>query len=158
MRISDWSSDVCSSDLIFLMRSTLRAIDPQRTRLLIVGDNDQLPSVGPGRVLGDMIDSGVIPTVRLTEVYRQKKGGGIGVAAREIINGQIPGTNYTDGEWAVITRQSPDEIVDAVLDLVDGELREQGYDPMTGVKGMAPIYSGDRQRVVEGKRVSLSVK
>src|SRR3546814_10245502 len=95
MRISDWSSDVCSSDLIFLMRSTLRAIDPQRTRLLIVGDNDQLPSVGPGRVLGDMIDSGVIPTVRLTEVYRQKKGGGIGVAAREIINGKIRSEEHT---------------------------------------------------------------
>src|SRR3546814_7231256 len=96
--------DEGSMDDIFLMRSTLRAIDPQRTRLLIVGDNDQLPSVGPGRVLGDMIDSGVIPTVRLTEVYRQKKGGGIGVAAREIINGTIPGTKQHDGEWAGITR------------------------------------------------------
>src|SRR3546814_18431777 len=62
--------DEGSMDDIFLMRSTLRAIDPQRTRLLVVGDNDQLPSVGPGRVLGDMIDSGVIPTVRLTEIGR----------------------------------------------------------------------------------------
>src|SRR3546814_13394621 len=89
-----------------------------------------------------MIDSWFIPTVRLTGGYRQKKGGGIGVAAREIINGKSPGTNYNDGEWAVITRQSPDEIVDAVLDLVDGELREQGYDPLTDVQVMAPMYRG----------------
>src|SRR3546814_11605628 len=63
-------------------------------------------------------------------------------AAREIINGKSPGTNDNDGEWAVITRQSPDEIVDAVLDLVDGELREQGYDPLTDVQVMAPMYRG----------------
>ena len=74
---------------IALMQSLLSAMT-LRQRIIMIGDNDQLPSVGPGRVLGDMIDSGVIPTVKLTQIYRQAENSNIVLNANRIINGILP--------------------------------------------------------------------
>ena len=74
---------------IMLMRALLRAM-PKGGRLILIGDNDQLPSVGPGRVLGDIIDSGKVPTVRLTQIYRQQEGSYIIYNAHNIISGRLP--------------------------------------------------------------------
>ncbi len=71
-----------------LMSSLLEAIDPNRTQVIFVGDVDQLPSVGPGRILADMIESGVIPVVRLTQLYRTEQDSLINVNAQRINAGE----------------------------------------------------------------------
>jgi ATP-dependent exoDNAse (exonuclease V) alpha subunit len=72
-----------------LMRALLRAL-PERAALLLVGDVDQLPSVGPGQVLADIIVSGAVPVVRLTEIFRQAAESQIVVNAHRINQGQMP--------------------------------------------------------------------
>lgn len=74
---------------LLLMQSLLKAIKPT-AKFIIIGDNDQLPSVGPGRVLGDLIDSGKVPTVKLTQIHRQAEGSYIIYNAHRIINGNFP--------------------------------------------------------------------
>ena len=74
---------------VVLMNQLLRAM-PERAALLLVGDVDQLPSVGPGNVLADLIASGGIPTVRLTEIFRQAATSQIIVNAHRINQGQLP--------------------------------------------------------------------
>ena len=73
-----------------LMNALLKAV-PSNAGLLLVGDVDQLPSVGPGQVLADIIDSGRVPVARLTEVFRQAAESRIVVNAHRINNGQMPG-------------------------------------------------------------------
>ena len=77
---------------IFLMRSLLRALLPG-TRLIMVGDADQLPSVGAGNVLHDILESGVVPSVRLTEIFRQDERSMIVVNAHRINHGEMPSLN-----------------------------------------------------------------
>ena len=74
---------------VLLMRSLLRAV-PDEAALLIVGDVDQLPSVGPGQVLADIIASNLLPVVRLTEVFRQAAGSRVITNAHRINRGQMP--------------------------------------------------------------------
>ena len=81
---------------VLLMRSLLRAL-PDRAALLIVGDVDQLPSVGPGQVLADVIASGAVPVVRLTEVFRQAAQSRVVVNAHRINRGQMPELLAVDG-------------------------------------------------------------
>ena len=87
--------EVSMVDLL-LMQSLLKAIKPGG-RLILIGDNDQLPSVGPGKVLGDMIDSHTIPTVKLTYIHRQQNGSRIVMNAHRIINGVWPEVNNSKG-------------------------------------------------------------
>jgi exodeoxyribonuclease V alpha subunit len=82
---------------VLLMNALLKAV-PNRAALLVVGDVDQLPSVGPGQVLADMIGSGVIPVVKLTEVFRQAAASQIIVSAHRINQGIIPDLRKPDGE------------------------------------------------------------
>ena len=82
--------DECSMVDLLLMRALLRAITPG-TRLILIGDNDQLPSVGAGRVLGDIIESGCVPVTRLTQIYRQDEGSYITRNAQAIIHGNVGG-------------------------------------------------------------------
>lgn len=105
---------------ILLMRSLLRAAMECR-HLILIGDNDQLPSVGAGRVLGDMIDSGCIPTVRLTEIYRQQEGSYIISNAHNIIHGKEPVVNGTT-DFFFLPATSEDEAQDIVCNLVSERL------------------------------------
>ena len=81
--------DECSMVDLMLMRGLLRAVEPG-TRLILVGDADQLPSVGAGNVLGDILQSGVIPSVRLTEIFRQEGESRIVVNAHRVNQGKMP--------------------------------------------------------------------
>ncbi len=76
---------------IVLMNRLLAAL-PDRSALMIIGDVDQLPSVGPGSVLSDIIESGVVPTVRLTEIFRQAASSGIIVNTHRIITSTVKNT------------------------------------------------------------------
>jgi exodeoxyribonuclease V alpha subunit len=113
--------EVSMVDLL-LMQSLLKAIKPGG-RLILIGDNDQLPSVGPGKVLGDMIDSHTIPTVKLTYIHRQQNGSRIVMNAHRIINGVWPEVNNSKGsDFFYKEVKDYDECADEVLTLVSGRL------------------------------------
>ena len=101
---------------LMLMRALLRAIKPGG-RLILIGDNDQLPSVGAGRVLGDIIDSGVVPVVRLTEIYRQQDGSYIIQAAHDIIHGRVPDLRNQSNDFFFIPAADDDEAQQTIIDL-----------------------------------------
>jgi exodeoxyribonuclease V alpha subunit len=104
------------------MQSLLKAIKPGG-RLILIGDNDQLPSVGPGKVLGDMIDSHTIPTVKLTYIHRQQNGSRIVMNAHRIINGMWPEVNNSKvSDFYYKEVKDYDECAEEVLTLVSGRL------------------------------------
>jgi exodeoxyribonuclease V alpha subunit len=96
---------------VLLVHSLVRAL-PSRAGLILVGDVDQLPSVGPGPVLHDLIASGVVPVVRLTEVFRQAAGSQIITNAHRIRQGQMPDIRRADpsSDFHFIERDDPEKI------------------------------------------------
>ena len=101
---------------IELMRSLLEALRPG-SRMVLVGDPDQLPSVGPGNVLGDMLRSGVIPAVSLTQVFRQAEQSAIIRNAHAVDQGQPPRLDNGQGDFFFLRRRSPDALVQTVVEL-----------------------------------------
>ena len=100
---------------VMLMRALLTAA-PDEAALLIVGDIDQLPSVGPGQVLADIIASGAVPVVRLTEVYRQAARSRIVTSAHGINRGAIPNLSRPEGDSDFYFVQADDpETADALM-------------------------------------------
>jgi exodeoxyribonuclease V alpha subunit len=125
---------------IFLMRSLLRALSPG-TRLVIVGDADQLPSVGPGNVLRDIIASGIFPVSKLTRFYRQKEGGSIVENAHRVNRGENP-EFYTTGDFIFIPDSKPGAVIDRIKKLLtQGEL-PQKYDILEQVQILSPVKKG----------------
>ena len=120
---------------LMLMRSLLRAT-VNGHRLILIGDNDQLPSVGAGRVLGDLIDSGAIPTVRLTEIYRQKEGSYIISNAHNIIHGALPIVKGAT-DFFFLPAQTEDEAQDLVVSLVSDRL-PKAY-PKSEIQVLCPM-------------------
>src|SRR6202795_4750456 len=93
---------------------------PFRGSLLLVGDVDQLPSVGPGMVLRNLIDSGLVPVVRLTEVFRQAANSRIITNAHRINQGLMPElpAKENDSDFYFVDRDEPGPIADTLVDLV----------------------------------------
>lgn len=106
---------------IMLMNSLLKAIK-LGTRVIIVGDVDQLPSVGPGNVLRDLINSNFINVVRLNEIFRQEKESMIIVNAHKINNGEMPYLNKKGGDFFFDNRESNEGILTTIIDLVNRRL------------------------------------
>jgi exodeoxyribonuclease V alpha subunit len=106
-----------------LMDNLLRAINPH-SHLVLVGDVDQLPSVGPGSVLRDLIDSGVIPTVALRRIFRQGRDSLIVVNAHRILQGQtlVLGEDGDTRDFVMLARESEEEILDTVKELLRAEI------------------------------------
>jgi len=126
-----------------LMRSLLRALRPG-TRLILVGDADQLPSVGAGNVLGDLIESGVVPLARLTEIFRQAQESMIVVNAHRINSGEMPLTNGRDSDFFFERVDGADRIAQTVLALVSRRLPGYlGVDPVRAIQVMAPMKKGE---------------
>lgn len=127
---------------INLMASLLCAIPPEAA-LLIVGDVDQLPSVGPGAVLSDIIASGVVPTVRLTEIHRQAKNSLIIQGAHEVNHGRIPTSGAKDdpkADFFLVNKETPEEITAELLRIVTKVVPERyGYDPMRDIQVLTPM-------------------
>ncbi|HXW29121.1 MAG TPA: ATP-dependent RecD-like DNA helicase [Xanthobacteraceae bacterium] len=127
-----------------LMHAIVKAL-PQRMGLLLVGDVDQLPSVGPGRVLADTIASGAIPVARLTEVFRQAASSRIITSAHRINRGQIP-------EWPVageasdfffVEAKNPDDGATKIVEIVRDRIpRRFGLDPLRDVQVLCPMQRG----------------
>ncbi|RMH17087.1 MAG: ATP-dependent RecD-like DNA helicase [Acidobacteria bacterium] len=127
-----------------LAASIARAI-PERGRLVLVGDVDQLPSVGAGRVLADVIDSGVVPVARLTEIFRQAQQSLIVQNAHRVRAGDMPILRPPgdEGDFFFFRREEPERIVATVLELVTRRLpRRFGFDPQADVQVLTPMQRG----------------
>src|SRR3989440_12024640 len=101
------------------MSDLLRAL-PAHANLILVGDVDQLPSVGPGTVLRDIIESGAAPVVRLTEIFRQAANSQIVMNAHRIKNGEMPErqSRGAKSDFYFVERSDPEQIRDLLIELV----------------------------------------
>jgi exodeoxyribonuclease V alpha subunit len=113
-------------------------------RLVLVGDVDQLPSVGPGTVLADVIASGVVPTVRLTEIFRQAASSQIVLNAHRINRGEMPDLLPTDGgDFYFIDAGDPEDAVRKLVAIVRERIpRRFGLDPVRDVQVLSPMNRG----------------
>jgi exodeoxyribonuclease V alpha subunit len=131
---------------LFLAHSLLKAIGPE-AQLLLVGDVDQLPSVGPGKVLADLIDSEKLPVVRLSQVFRQAQSSAIVRAAHQINRGQYPNLEpissvpQSDCLWHNGGTE-PEHGVQAVCELIQGLIPRLGFNPATDVQVLCPMTRG----------------
>jgi len=127
-----------------LMSNLVRAL-PADASLLLVGDVDQLPSVGPGMVLGDLIASGRLPVVRLTEVFRQAANSRIITNAHLINEGRLPELSETDAssDFFFIRRDEPDRIADTLIEIVKKRIPSKFHlDPIRDVQILSPMNRG----------------
>ncbi len=126
-----------------LMRSLLKAL-PNQAALMIVGDVDQLPSVGPGQVLQDIITSRTVPVVRLTEVFRQAAQSWVIVNAHRINQGQMPELQNIEGsDFYFVDAVDPDDAVRKVLTVVRDRIPARfGLDPVRDVQVLCPMNRG----------------
>ncbi len=127
-----------------LMQKLVKAI-PSSAHLILVGDRDQLPSVGPGTVLADLIESGCIPTVQLTEVFRQAAESRIIVNAHRVNEGLMPelGDKSGDSDFYFLEREEPEAIQATVLKLIRERVPEKlGCDPIGDVQLLCPMNRG----------------
>ena len=99
-----------------LMQSLLLALTP-RCRLVLVGDPDQLPSVGPANVFSDLIRSGIVPTVRLTEIFRQARESLIVMNAHAINQGQLPELTSRSRDFFFLKRRTAETVTETIQDL-----------------------------------------
>ncbi|OPX25371.1 MAG: recombinase RecD [Candidatus Latescibacteria bacterium 4484_107] len=129
---------------ILLMHHLLKAVRPSAT-IVFVGDVDQLPSVGPGNVLRDMIASGTVSTVRLDQIFRQARRSRIVVNAHRINEGFFPYIkNERAGDFFFIEKAEPAEIVETILSLCTERLPlHYEYDPIDDIQVLAPMYRGE---------------
>lgn len=127
---------------IILMQHLLAAVPPG-CHIIFVGDAAQLPAVGPGLVLRDIIRSGAVPTVRLTEIFRQAAESPIVRNAHAINQGRLPKVSgdINDG-FSHIIIQSEAEAADCLVELAARVLPEQGYDPLTDIQVLSPMHRG----------------
>lgn len=128
---------------ILLMNALTEAIVPG-TRLILVGDADQLPSVGAGNVLRDIISSEIIPTVRLTEIFRQAQESMIVVNAHRINHGEYPFCNEKDKDFFMMHRPNEASVLSTILELCSRRLPAfySDCDPMRDIQVLTPIRKG----------------
>ena len=128
---------------ILLMNSLLKAINPG-TRLILVGDVDQLPSVGPGNVLKDIINSGAIKVVMLDEIFRQAEESMITVNAHRINKGQSPTLNEKDKDFFFIAQKNSNDILQTLMNLIKTRLPKfYGFDSQKDIQILTPMKKGD---------------
>jgi exodeoxyribonuclease V alpha subunit len=129
---------------VMLMQALMKAV-PDKAALLIVGDIDQLPSVGPGQVLADVISSGAVPVVRLTEVFRQAAESRIITSAHRINRGSIPDLSPpgTESDFYFVQADGPEAAVARVIELVKTRIpRRFGLDPIRDIQVLCPMNRG----------------
>jgi exodeoxyribonuclease V alpha subunit len=126
-----------------LMYSLLKAI-PDGARVIFVGDINQLPSVGPGNVLKDMIASGCMLVTQLTEIFRQAAGSRIITNAHRINLGQYPDiSNHSGSDFYYIEAQKPEDVLKDILGLVSFRLpKKYDFNPLKDIQVLAPMKKG----------------
>src|SRR5580700_9133312 len=129
---------------VLLMQALMKAI-PDNAALLIVGDIDQLASVGPGQVLADIIGSGMVPVVRFTEVFRQAAQSKIIISAHQINRGAILDLSRPEGEsdFYFVQAEDPEGAVRRIVDLVKTRIPQRiGLDPVRDIQVLCPMNRG----------------
>jgi len=126
---------------VVLMKSLLRAVSGN-TRLVMVGDVDQLPSVGPGNVLRDIIESGTVPVIRLTEIFRQAEESMIVVNAHKINNGQYPTYNFKDGDFFFAEISDATVGAEYIMSLCRDKLPERYGIDVSDIQVISPSKKG----------------
>jgi exodeoxyribonuclease V alpha subunit len=129
---------------VMLMQSLLKAV-PSNAALLIVGDIDQLPSVGPGQVLADIIGSGAVPVMRLTEVFRQAAQSKIITTAHAINAGRMPDLTPPEGDadFYFVPAADPEQAVERIVELVSKRIPKRfGFDPIKDIQVLCPMNRG----------------
>lgn len=113
-------------------------------RLIMVGDSDQLPAVGAGNVLHDLIDSGLIPVVALKEIFRQAMESLIVTNAHKIVSGEMPELDRTDNDFFFMSRNNVYLAAGTVIDLYTQRLpKAYGYDPLKDIQILCPSRKGE---------------
>jgi len=126
-----------------LFEAVLRAI-PLGSRLIMVGDCDQLPSVGPGNVLGDLIATNLLPVVQLKQIFRQSMQSLIVTNAHRIVSGQMPELAVRKSDFFFLPSSDPAEISATIVDLVSMRLPvSYGYSPLTDIQVLCPGRKGE---------------
>jgi exodeoxyribonuclease V alpha subunit len=136
--------DECSMVDVPLMQALLKAV-PAEAALLMVGDIDQLPSVGPGQVLADVIASGAVPVVRLTEIFRQAAQSRIITSAHDINRGALPPLSRPEGEsdFYFVQADDPETAVQRIIELVKARIPQRfGLDPIRNIQVLCPMNRG----------------
>lgn len=127
---------------ILLMNNLLKAI-AEGTRVILVGDIDQLPSVGPGNVLRDIIESGVLPVVRLDEIFRQSERSMIVINAHRINRGEPPIMSSGSSDFFFIRKESQEDIVSTIVELCTERLpKYMGFSTCEGIQILSPMKKG----------------
>jgi len=126
---------------IFLAKKLCSAIK-KGAQVIIVGDVDQLPSVGPGQVLADLIESGVIPVVRLNEIHRQAKDSKIITLARSVNEQNLSVSDLSSDSDVFLYKAAPERILDVIVKQVKGAL-DEGYSMIDDIQILAPMYKGE---------------
>jgi exodeoxyribonuclease V alpha subunit len=127
---------------LLLTHHLLQALDPD-THLLLVGDVDQLPSVGAGNVLRDIIDCGEVSVVRLDLIFRQSADSLIIDNAHRINQGETPRFAKTATDFFLFVLDEPDKAADMIVDIVQRRIpRKFGYDPVDDIQVLSPMYRG----------------
>ena len=128
-----------------LMHHLLKAI-PSHAAFIMVGDIYQIPSVGAGNVLNDIISSGTVRVVELNEIFRQARQSSIIVNAHRINSGVVPSFKPSDGElndFFFIHKEDPEEVVQLILELVKDRIPSRfGFDPVDNVQVLTPMHKG----------------
>ncbi len=130
---------------IVIANHLLKAV-PSQTVLVLVGDADQLPSVGPGKVLGDIIESARFPVIRLTEIFRQARQSRIITNAHLIRQGAFPDLQDSgqNQDFYFINREDPQEALNTIVQLCTERIpRRFGLDPMEDVQVLSPMHRGE---------------
>jgi exodeoxyribonuclease V alpha subunit len=127
---------------LLLTNHLLKALHPS-THLLLVGDVDQLPSVGAGNVLRDVIESGRVPVVRLDQIFRQAEGSLIVTNAHRINEGRMPLLSRTARDFYLFVQDDPDRAAELIVDIVQNRIPGKfGYRPMEDIQVLSPMYRG----------------
>ena len=126
---------------ITLMQALLLAMKPG-ARLVLVGDADQLPSVGPGNILKDLLRSGAVPSVTLTEVFRQAEESRIIVSAHQINAGELPDLKKNTGDFFFLRRKAGEDTVKTVLELCSTRLPKNMGIPAEEIQVLSPTRIG----------------
>ena len=131
--------DECSMIDIILMYNLMKAV-PVGMRLIMVGDIDQLPSVGAGNVLRDIIDSERIPVIRLTRIFRQAQSSRIVMSAHQINHGQYPDTsNGRNTDFFFLRNDDPEKVASDIVDLVKHRLPKAYHEPLGNIQVLTPM-------------------
>ncbi len=147
--------EVSMVDLL-LARAVLDALKPE-CRLILIGDADQLPSIGAGNLLKDLVSSEYIPTVRLTEIFRQAAESNIVVGAHAINRGEFPDFSQRDSDLFFLRRNCANDVIDTVVDLCVNRLPKNMNIPPSQIQVLTPSRKFEVGTIILNRRLQEAV-